>query len=550
MRSSKWLRVLVPSSVLMIPLWMLIVSTKTYAIPAFSRQYQTSCTTCHLDFPKLNDFGKAFKDAGFKFPKDDADFLKVAPTLLGAEAQKQVWPKTVWPGSIPGMPPIGLRMNNFFQVTGSNRNQFNSLAAPGTVPPVIPGTDFETGFFSIFMAGNFGSDIAFWVDDDISVAGDNSAGGLGDGYLKFVNIGRFLKLPTDSFSIRVGQFELDLPFTQARSINLSPYDIYSQANIGAISSMLSTSQNVNNQFTFADAAKGIEFSGGHTYGGYHYSVAIIDQNTTGVSQSSNSNLYVPSATGGANGGVGFASDSTFKDVYARFSYRFNLERDSESRKAIQAAGTTGPRDHTYLNFGTFYLGGKSQQGLLGALPNGNPQLLYAREPYYRAGGDFSFNYRTFNLFGVYMYGHDKNLLPVDASGALIPLPVGTTSAVPVGYITSVPAKFNGGFLEADYLVLPWIMAIGRWDGVHSSADRINGLELSTSTSYFGPLNSERNRFTPGIQFLIHPNIKASFEYQFRPKQSVLVVTDPATGVQQVLNPFRVNTALVGLEFVY
>jgi hypothetical protein len=550
MRSSKWLRVLVPSSVLIIPLWMLIVSTKTYAIPAFSRQYQTSCTTCHLDFPKLNDFGKAFKDAGFKFPKDDADFLKVAPTLLGAEAQKQVWPKTVWPGSIPGMPPIGLRMNNFFQVTGSNRNQFNSLAAPGTVPPVIPGTDFETGFFSIFMAGNFGSDIAFWVDDDISVAGDNSAGGLGDGYLKFVNIGRFLKLPTDSFSIRAGQFELDLPFTQARSINLSPYDIYSQANIGAISSMLSMSQNVNNQFTFADAAKGIEFSGGHTYGGYHYSVAIIDQNTNGVSQSTNSNPYVPSATGGANGGVGFASDSTFKNVYARFAYRLNLERDSESRKAIQAAGTTGPRDHTYLSFGTFYLGGKSQQGLLGALPNGNPQVLYVREPYYRAGGDFSFNYRTFNLFGVYMYGHDKNLLPVDASGALIPLPVGTTSAVPVGFITSVPAKFNGGFLEADYLVLPWIMAIGRWDGVHSSADRINGLAFSTSTSYFGPLNSERNRFTPGIQLLIHPNIKASFEYQFRPKQSVTVVTDPATGVQQALNPFHVNTALVGLEFVY
>ena len=43
------------------------ISTRSYAIPAFSRQYGTSCTTCHLDFPKLNDFGKAFKDAGFKF---------------------------------------------------------------------------------------------------------------------------------------------------------------------------------------------------------------------------------------------------------------------------------------------------------------------------------------------------------------------------------------------------------------------------------------------------------------------------------------------------
>ncbi len=93
MRVTKWLRVVLPGSVLIIPLCLLFVSTKTYAIPAFSRQYQTSCTTCHLDFPKLNDFGKAFKDAGFKFPKDDESFVKVAPTLLGAEAQKQVWPK-------------------------------------------------------------------------------------------------------------------------------------------------------------------------------------------------------------------------------------------------------------------------------------------------------------------------------------------------------------------------------------------------------------------------------------------------------------------------
>ena len=30
----------------------------------------------------------------------------------------------------------------------------------------------------------------------------------------------------------------------------------------------------------------------------------------------------------------------------------------------------------------------------------------------------------------------------------------------------------------------------------------------------------RNRFTPGIQFLIHANIKTSFEYQIRPKQIV------------------------------
>jgi len=540
----------IPAGILITPLLLSTISTRSYAIPAFSRQYGTSCTTCHLDFPKLNDFGKAFKDAGFKFPKDDETFLKTPPVMLGAPAQKDVWPHTVWPGTIPGMPPIGLRMNNFTQFTGATASRFNALAAPGTVAPVIPGSDFETGFFSVFMAGNFGSDIAFWVDDDLSVAGDNSAGGLGDGYLKFVNVGRFLKLPTDSLSIRTGQFELDLPFTQARSINISPYDIYTESNVGAINSMVALQQNVANQFSFADGQRGIEFSGGHSYGGYHYSVALIDQNTSGVDQASNSSVYVPSATGGSNGGVGFASDSGLKNIYARFSYRFNLERDSESRHSVQAAGTTGPRDHTFLSLGTCYLHGKSQQGIVGADASGNPSTLYAHEPYYRAGGDFNFNYRNFNLFGLYMFARDNNLLPVDSSGALIPLPVGSTAAVPVGFITSVPAKFNGGFVQADYLVLPWIMAIGRWDGVNSSADRINGLALNSGTAYFGPLNSTRNRFTPGIQFLIHPNIKASFEYQFRPKQFAQVVTDPSTGLQEPLSPFRVNTAVVALEFVY
>ena len=226
-------------------------------------------------FPKLNDFGKAFKDAGFKFPKGDEDFIKVPQVMLGAPAQKELWPHTVFPGTIPGLPPIGLRFNQFFQYTSGNANNYNK--ASQSTGPWIPRTDFEPGFFSIFMAGNFGSDIAFWVDDDLSVSGQNANGALGDGYLRFVNFGRFFKLPTDALTLRVGQFEPDLPFTQARSINISPYDIYTQANIG------SSSQNVNNVYALQDGVQGIEFSGGHQYGGYHYSVAVVNQNTSGTS---------------------------------------------------------------------------------------------------------------------------------------------------------------------------------------------------------------------------------------------------------------------------
>src|ERR1019366_497352 len=218
--------------------------------------------------------------------------------------------------------------------------------------------------------------------------------------------------------------------------------IYSQANIGAINSLVSLQQNVANQFTFANPAKGIELSGGHQYGGYHYS-----------------------------GGVGFGSSSPFKTLYGRLSYRFNFERDSESRHAIQAAGTTGPHDHTYLTLGSFYLYGKSLQQFPGAATSGASLILSAQEPYYRAGGRFNFNYRHFNMYGVYMYGRDQNLLPIDASGNLIPIPLASESPLPVGFIKSVPAKFNGGFIQADYMIFPWMMAIGRWDGVNSTADR-------------------------------------------------------------------------------
>ena len=69
-------KVIAPSSALAAALLLLMFSTESKAIPAFSRQYGTSCTTCHVNFPKLNDFGKAFKDAGFKFPKDDETFVK------------------------------------------------------------------------------------------------------------------------------------------------------------------------------------------------------------------------------------------------------------------------------------------------------------------------------------------------------------------------------------------------------------------------------------------------------------------------------------------
>ena len=533
--------------VLMLPF---LFPSSSHAIPAFARMYGLSCSTCHIDFPKLNDFGKAFKDAGFKFPEDDASKIKIPPVMLGAPATAELWPKAIWPGTIPGIPPIGLRMTTYFQYTGSSSDRFAALTPAGTLPPFVPSTDFQIGSFSLLSAGNFGSDIAFWVDDFLSGGGSAANGGLGEAFLKFVDIGRLMKLPKNSLNLRIGSFELELPFTQIHSIWISPYDIYFQSNIGAMNGMIPLQQFVNNHFLLASTGQGVEISGGRHTGGYNYSLAVVDQHTGGGNGYS---PYVPSATGSSQGGVGFSSNANVKDIYASFNYRFNLERDKESRTAIRAAGAMGAHDHTYINVGSYYFYGRSVQRLLGAGTDGASALLTASEPFYRVGGNFTFNYRCcLQVNGLYMFGHDMNLLPVDSNGNLIPLQ-NLSQAVAVGFVRGTPATFSGGFVDVEWLAYPWMYVMMRYDGVNSTSDRING--LSTSPSFTGapfnaPFASTRNRFTPAVQFLIHPNIKASIEYQFRPSQSVVIATNPLTGLPVALNPFHTNTLVLGLDFAY
>jgi hypothetical protein len=91
-------------------------------------------------------------------------------------------------------------------------------------------------------------------------------------------------------------------------------------------------------------------------------------------------------------------------------------------------------------------------------------------------------------------------------------------------------------------MLPWIMGILRYDRVQSSADFLN---QAGGVNFFSPVGSTRNRVTPAVQFLIHANIKASFEYAIRPKQAL---TYDANG--NAVAPFRTNTATGALEFVY
>jgi hypothetical protein len=470
---------------------MLASVPKSSAIPAFSRKYQTSCTTCHNDYPELNDFGEAFKKNGFKFPKDDDTFVKEPPVLLGAKAQKESFPNAVYPGEIPGSVPVAFRYSGNFTYNSKQPIELGFL----------PRTDlFMPNTFTIIGAGSLGPSISFWVDNDISAGGFNSAAGLGDGYLKFNDLGHYVGLPKDTLNFRIGQFELDLPFTQARTINLTPYDVFSQASIAPINGAAcavattpaTTPCTTNNPFVFGIPQRGFEFGGYPNDGNFTWSVALVDgSNNTPAMRNS-------------------------KDVYVRVSQRFNLERDPEVRKDVLAAGPTGPRDHTSIRFGAFYYYGRNALNMDNSL---FPNLGTVHEPFYRVGGDVRFKYRHFEIYGLGMYGHDQNFVPNTDGTAF----QGTT-----------PVTFTGGFAQAEYWFYPWLIGIMRYDFVNSPTD-FSKLTISRYDT--------RNRFSPGVQILIRANIKVAFEYQHRWEQ-------PFTTFSGTPAFFRANGAVAGIDYVF
>ncbi len=447
---------------------------RTQAIPAFARKYQTACATCHSDPPELNDFGWAFKKNGFKFPKDDADFVKQPQLMLGAPAYKKIFPKAIYPGEIPGTIPVGLRFEGF------TRYRSKQPLAVGFQPRVDL---FAPNTFTILTAGSFGPTVSWWIDNDISVGGQNSGAGLGDAYLKVNDIGRYLHLPKDSLNIRFGQFELDLPFTQARTINLTDYDIYDEA---AVASALGTT---NNPFTLGAPQRGIEIGGYPNDGLFNWSLAVTNGSNNAPPVSNNKNVYV----------------NVFK--------QFNLEHDPGVRKDVQAAGPTGPHDHTSIRIGTFYDYGRNA---INVDHTAFPGFGAVEEPYYRVGGYFRFKYQSkFEIYGMGLHSHDANLIPNPET---------------LGLDHGPSINFSGGFVEAEFWVYPWLIPILRYDVVNSPFDFSNGVSRGFT----------RNRFTPGFQLLVRPNIKLAFEYNHTFEQRV-------PGEQRF---FRANAAQGGIDFSF
>src|ERR1700733_6955537 len=64
-----------------------LVASEAHAVPAFARKYGMKCTACHEAWPVLNEFGRAFRDNGFRFNTGRDDEVLTDPAY---------WPIFSW----------------------------------------------------------------------------------------------------------------------------------------------------------------------------------------------------------------------------------------------------------------------------------------------------------------------------------------------------------------------------------------------------------------------------------------------------------------------
>jgi hypothetical protein len=164
------------------------------AIPAFARKYSLRCTACHESWPVLNDFGRNFRDNGYQIRLGKDDTVTADPGY--------------WPVAIHVTPAY-----EYTKVTNVPTDQG---------PKSIGSGGIQDASIDLLTAGVLTKNISFLVVP----TGFASDGNVHlESYWAYFS--RVIK-NSDWFNLRVGQFEIDLPASAHRNLELTDsYLLYS-----------------------------------------------------------------------------------------------------------------------------------------------------------------------------------------------------------------------------------------------------------------------------------------------------------------------------------
>ncbi len=335
-----------------------VLPTPVDAIPAFARKYRTSCMTCHVAYPKLNMYGEVFRLNGYQVPEVEDELKQDDDISLGADSWKRVWPNGVWPGTIPGTPPLAVR--------GTTDFQYDDTAAISR--------EFKPPSVTLFLSGSLQEDISAYMGFHLFEGGE--IGSLGRMFIQFSSLLSNWQLPTYALNIRFGQFIPDaVPFANHRGLTLTPYA-------------------TNTYYP----ALGSTLSAGHAHGGGG-SGFLLESLQVGVEARGVIKHRVRYVIGMVNGSGAGPESNSAKDGYVRLAYKLGGIGFDGSGGNAELNNISGYVDNAITIGGFGYLGALDNPAAFG------PEDLKVR----RAGVDVNLTYGGLNLFGVYTFGRDQSL---------------------------------------------------------------------------------------------------------------------------------------------
>jgi hypothetical protein len=353
-------------------------SERAIAVPSFARKYHTSCLTCHVAPPKLNAFGQAFRNLGYRMPGNDEDFIKQAKVSLGSPVWKQVWPKAVWPADIPGGTFIGLGVESNFIVNPSANvsNEFDGIDELG-----------------LLLGGTIGESFSFFGDVPLFEGGN--PGGIERLFIQYNN-------PKHLFNVEFGQFEpRAVPFSN--HLRLIRQTGYLADTFPTIPSA--------NFFGFSPSQRGVEFWGGREgpkgKGGFLWAGGVVNGEFGGAAEALEEAPAIAALldelTENAEMTGGEFDRNSEKDFYGSVSYKFGGMGvfGSGAESAIKQSNNW--RDDSLT------LGGYIYHGIAPTfldLPGGEEYSANGNR-FIRTGATFNWWFKDLNLFGGYQFNRDS-----------------------------------------------------------------------------------------------------------------------------------------------
>ncbi len=146
------------------------------ALPLWARKYNMPCTSCHLAFPRLNDFGMKFRQRGY--------------VMEGAEGETP-WAGGVIPLSVVANVGVDVQSTNHYDPVGGWTRSTLMM--------------FQQNQVELHSAGTLAKNISFHVDNNFAGVAQPLLSGMA--FVQFDNIAK-----DGALNLKVGIFDAEIPY--------------------------------------------------------------------------------------------------------------------------------------------------------------------------------------------------------------------------------------------------------------------------------------------------------------------------------------------------